>query len=294
MYRHKVIWDMDPGIDDAIALLLALKAKAKLVGITTVAGNVEVEKTAQNACRILRFMGRKIPVGKGLDRPLVRELRTCPEIHGEDGLGNCGLPRAPTKVPHFMNIWRKVPDETIALCTGPLTNVAVALLSLPRLRERLKEIVVMGGALNLTKWGKGNVTRDAEFNFYTDPEAVFIVLRSGVPVTLVPLDATMHPSLKIRGKLGTPLSPAARLAQKMLDYQIARLGETYLHDVTALMYLLAPHLFKPQLCRVSIKLEERKRGKVYVDTKGCMVKVSLVGDGGELMSLVKKLLGFEG
>jgi inosine-uridine nucleoside N-ribohydrolase len=291
--KSKIVWDMDPGIDDAIALMLGLKAGIRLVGITTVAGNVEVDKTTNNACRIMKFMKREISVGRGLDRPLVRELETCPHIHGSDGLGNCGLP-SPSfrKVGHFMEIWRKLPSNTIALCTGPLTNVAVALLSVPDLRHRLREIVVMGGAMNLTEWGSGNVTPDAEFNFYTDPEAVSIVLRSGIPITLVPLDATMHPALRITKRLGVPVSSEAKLAQKLLDYQLKKLKETYLHDATALLYLLAPELFELRSYRILIELGER-RGKISITPKGHRVKVALVDDGERIMDLIRRFLGFE-
>ena len=283
---------MDPGIDDAIALMLGLKAGINLIGITTVAGNVEVEKATDNVCRILRFMRRRVPVGKGLDKPLVRDLRTCPEIHGKDGLGNCKLPEPSSSIRHFLEIWRKLPVNTTAICTGPLTNVAVALLSLPDLPRRLKEVVVMGGAMGLFEWGKGNVAPDAEFNFYTDPEAVSIVLRSGVPVTLIPLDATMHPSLKITKGLGTPRSREAKVASRMLNYQLRRMGETYLHDVIALIYLLAPQFFEVRSYRISIDLGER-RGKVLTDPEGYRVKVCLVNNGEAIMNLTRRLLGFE-
>jgi inosine-uridine nucleoside N-ribohydrolase len=289
--QPKIVWDMDPGIDDALALLLALKSGVKLLGITAVAGNAEVEKTTRNVHRILEFAKKRIPVGKGLGKPLVRELKTCPEIHGEDGLGNCGLPEPPTSAKHFLEIWRRVPKGSIAVCTGPLTNVAVAFLSLPDLRQKLEGLIVMGGALGLTKWGGGNVTPDAEFNFYTDPEAAHIVLRSGVPLTLVPLDTTQHPSLKITGNLGNPLLPEARLAEKLIGYQLKRLGETHLHDVTALAYLLAPQFFKVRTYSISIDLGG-KRGRVIMDQKGARVHVPLLVDGQGVMKLVKDALGF--
>jgi purine nucleosidase len=287
----RVVWDMDPGIDDAVALLLALQSKVKLVGLTAVAGNAEVEKTTRNICRILEFTGRKIHVGKGLDKPLIRELKTCPEIHGEDGLGNCGLPEPSTKAKHFLEIWRRIPPGSIAVCTGPLTNIAVAFLSLPDLRQKLERLIVMGGALGLTKWGRGNVTPDAEFNFYTDPEAAHIILRSGVPLTLVPLDTTQHPSLKITGRLGRPLSPEAELTEELIEYQLKKLGETHLHDVTALAYLLAPQFFKVRTYNVSIDLWE-KRGRVTMNQKGTRVHVPLLVDGQGVMKLVKDALGF--
>jgi len=288
----EILLDMDPGIDDAVALMMALKSGVRVFGVTTVAGNVEVEKTSSNARRILQFMGRgEIPVGRGMDRPLVRQLRTCPEIHGEDGLGNCGLPEPSTGVNHFLEIWRQLPTGSIAVCTGPLTNAAVALLSIPDLHLRLRELIVMGGVLGLTEWAKGNVTPDAEFNFYTDPEAAHIVLHSGVPLTLVPLDTTLHPSLKITKSLGSPLSPAAELAERLVEYQLKKLGETHLHDVTALSYLLAPQLFEVRTYSISIDLGER-RGKVLVHPGGVRVQVPLLVNGQALMDLVKSTLGF--
>lgn len=284
--KSRVILDMDPGIDDALALMLALRSGLEVVGVTTVAGNVEIEKTTRNACRILKFMGREdVPVGRGLRKPLLRGLKTCPEVHGEDGLGECGLPDSSLRTGFFLDLWRELPAGTVAVCTGPLSNVAVVLLALSM--PPVERLVVMGGALGLKEWGKGNVN-GAEFNFHTDPEAVSVVFQSGIPITLVPLDVTMDPSIKVdRNFLSKlhPLSREAELAVRLLNFQVDRLGETYLHDVVALSYLLDPSIFSTRHLSLSIDLEG---GRLRIDPGGTHIETCVGIDGARFLELFKR------
>lgn len=191
-----VLIDTDPGIDDALALILALRSpELDVRGITVVHGNVPVDRGTRNAFRILDLIGRRdVPVSSGAAVPLLRELRTAEIVHGADGLADLittEVDASPdgTAGPAFLVRTLEAAVQPITIITlGPLTNVAIALAFAPHLAERIERIVTMGGAVR----SEGNATPAAEFNILADPEAAAIVLRSGVPVTLVPLDATMR------------------------------------------------------------------------------------------------------
>lgn len=185
---------MDTGIDDALALILALRlGELQVEAVTTVAGNVEVELATANTLRVLELAGRAdIPVAQGAGKPLLRPLRTAREVHGEDGLGNTHLP-PPKGQPVAQHAWELVASTVLAapgqislVATGPQTNLALALLNEPGVARAIKEIVFMGGAACCP----GNTTPRSEFNIATDPEAARIVLRSGIPITMVGLDVT--------------------------------------------------------------------------------------------------------
>jgi purine nucleosidase len=190
-----VLIDTDPGIDDALALFLALRSpELDVRGITVVHGNVPVDLGTKNAFRILDLIGRgDVPVAAGAAVPLVRELRTAEIVHGANGLADLATMEVegssePMAGPAFLVRTLEEADRPITVITlGPLTNVAIALAFAPHIAGRIDRIVVMGGAVR----SEGNATPAAEFNILADPEAAAIVLRSGAPVTLVPLDATM-------------------------------------------------------------------------------------------------------
>lgn len=194
---RKVIIDTDPGIDDAIAILLALSAEKELevLALTTVNGNVDVEKNTKNACRILEAAGRcDVPVYKGSDKPLVRERRSVSEVHGQDGLGDTNLPEPEKKpeaedaVDYLIRKAREEKGELTLLPIGPLTNIAKAVQRDAEFAENIKEVVIMGGGEKM-----GNTTPVAEFNFWEDPEAAKIVFEAGFKkVTMIGLDATAH------------------------------------------------------------------------------------------------------
>ena len=220
---RKIIIDTDPGIDDAIAILLALSAEKELevLALTTVNGNVDVEKNTKNACRILEVAGRcDIPVYKGSNKPLVREKRGGAGVHGEDGLGDTGLPE-PTKAPEAEDavdfLVRKAREEKgnlTLLPIGPLTNIAKAVQRDPEFAKNIKEVVIMGGGEKL-----GNVTPVAEFNFWEDPEAAKIVFAAGFEkVTMIGLDATGY----------IWMTPAHRELLYQVDTRISR----FIYDIT--------------------------------------------------------------
>jgi inosine-uridine nucleoside N-ribohydrolase len=194
----RVIIDTDPGVDDALALLLAMRSpELKIEGITPVAGNVPLELGLPNALRMVEIAGRTdIPVAPGAKTPLLRRLVTATYAHGENGLGGAVFPEPKTKpiaepaAEFIRRIVRRYPGEVTLIPIGPLTNIATALSLDTELAGMVRGIVLMGGSLS-----GGNITPAAEFNIYVDPEAARIVFQSGVPITMVGLDATRKTSL---------------------------------------------------------------------------------------------------
>src|SRR5438105_14239409 len=187
----RVIIDTDPGVDDALALLLAMRSpELKIEAITPVAGNVPLELTLPNALRMVEIAGRTdIPVAAGASAPLLRRLVTAAYAHGENGLGGAVFPEPKLKpadqpaAEFIRTTVRKHPNELTLITVGPLTNVASALSLDTELARLIPRIVMMGGSLS-----GGNITPAAEFNVYVDPEAARIVFQSGVPITMVGLD----------------------------------------------------------------------------------------------------------
>lgn len=192
--KEKVIFDTDPGIDDALALLLlAASPEVELRAITVTHGNTSQEKCLRNALQLVELAGiQDVPVIRGATEPLVKELSVAEETHGDGGLGYAVLP--PSKVvahatcAHDVIIQEieKNPGEITILAVGPMTNVALALLKKPSIAGKVKRIIAMGGAIHYP----GNATPQSEYNVYCDPEAFDIVVKAGIDFTLVPLDVT--------------------------------------------------------------------------------------------------------
>ncbi|GBC71758.1 Pyrimidine-specific ribonucleoside hydrolase RihA [Candidatus Calditenuaceae archaeon HR02] len=260
---EKVILDMDPGIDDALALLLAISSPEIAVqGVTTVAGNTTVEKTGLNARRVLEYVGRgEIPVYYGSSSPMTRPLTTAEHVHGLDGLGEAKIPM-PRQLPSLGGIQfiaetvANNPGEVTLIATGPLTNVALAFILYSRTPRLVKRLVIMGGAYHLTPYGRGNVTPLSEFNIYTDPEAANIVFNSSVPLTCVGLDISTNPSVKINRKRYEAIrgltGKKAELASRIMKYQLERWGEVEVHDVLAVAAALRPEIFQTVEMRVQV------------------------------------------
>jgi inosine-uridine nucleoside N-ribohydrolase len=190
----KVILDTDPGIDDALAFIL-LKAmpEISLQAITTTHGNTTVQKCTENALKLVELLGMEnIPVAEGAHEPLVKTLSVAEETHGDTGLGHAVLPPAKIKAVEsnaanlIIDIVNDNPGEITILCIGPVTNLALALLKEPSLRKKIKNVVSMAGTIHYP----GNATPSSEYNVFCDPEAFDILLRSGIDLTIVPLDVT--------------------------------------------------------------------------------------------------------
>lgn len=254
---------MDPGIDDALALLLALKSpEIQVLSIGTVAGNAPVEMTSANARRVLEYMGvTNIPVTMGAAKPLNHPLVDALNHHGPDGLGQCGLP--PPKLPvqsmstcDFMaQLISDTPGEITLVATGPLTNVALAFKRYPQLPSFLAGLVLMGGVYGLTPHSKGNQTAFAEFNIWQDPKAAHIVLNSGADIYALGLDISMDPATHLNSQhleqLRAGHTPAAWLAAQLAEFGMKQRGRCELHDPLALASLLDDSLFD----FISVKVE---------------------------------------
>lgn len=192
--KQKLLIDTDPGVDDALALLMALRhPRAEVVGITVTAGNVGIQHTTRNALTLVERCGLEVPVFVGADRPLVWPAVDAAYVHGSDGFGDAGLP-APTRaaesehaVQAILRLSREHAGELTLVTLGPLTNLALALRLDPSLPERIPRLVVMGAAVT----GLGNITPSAEFNIYFDPEAAKVVFDAWPAFELVDWEATL-------------------------------------------------------------------------------------------------------
>ena len=190
----KVILDTDPGIDDALAFIL-LKAmpEVELQAITVTHGNTSVEKCTTNALKLVELLGmQNIPVAMGADQPLVKALSVAEETHGDTGLGHAILPQPTIRAIDqnaanlIIELVNANPGEITILCIGPVTNLALALLKDPSLRKKIKNVLSMAGTIHYP----GNATPSSEYNVFCDPESFDILLRSGIDLTIVPLDVT--------------------------------------------------------------------------------------------------------
>ncbi len=249
----RVIIDTDPGVDDALALLLAMRSpELKIEAITAVAGNVPLELTLPNALRMVEVAGRTdIPVAAGARAPLARRLVTASYAHGENGLGGAVFPEPKLKpaaqpaAALIRDIVRKYPGEVSLVPVGPMTNIATALNLDPDLPGLIPGITLMGGSLS-----GGNITPAAEFNVYVDPEAARIVFQSGIPITMVGLDATRKTSLtedhvRTLEAAQNPVSQAAaKIGRKALEHnrQMGFLVGPNMHDSLAVATFLDPSL----------------------------------------------------
>jgi purine nucleosidase len=266
MPRHVII-DTDPGIDDAVAILLALAAPEELevLGIIAVAGNLPLAGTERNARRVCELAGRiETPVYAGCARPLLRPLATAEDIHGETGHDRLPLaePKMPLQAQHgvdfLVDTVRATEAGTITVCAlGPSTNIAMALVKAPEIAGKIGELVVMGGAC----FELGNVTPAAEFNIHVDPEAAAIVLASGIPITMIPLDVT-HQVLATPQRLDALRAlgnrcgaVVAALLTTFEERRVDRFGDRgrALHDPCVIAYLLRRELFDGREVNVEVE-----------------------------------------
>ncbi len=260
-----IIIDCDPGVDDAIALLLAFASpELEILGITTVAGNVPLERLLRNTRQICELAGRTdTPIYAGCPRPMLRRLETAEAVHGASGLGGAVLPEPtmPTKVRHavdFLTDMLLLAGQPLTLATlAPLTNIALALIKTPTIATKIQQIVMMGGSTTV-----GNITPSAEFNIYVDPHAAHVVFTSGIPITMIGLQAT-HQVLTTPDRLhrlrhlNTPIATAA--ADMLATYgsqDAAQCGWAGppLHDPCVIAYLLQPGLFTSQPGHVQVEI----------------------------------------
>jgi inosine/uridine nucleosidase len=284
MSPKRIIIDTDPGVDDAFTFLLALASpEIKLEALTTTQGNVTVEKATRNALSVLD-LGRAshIPVAKGSVLPLVQPLRASAHVHGESGIGNAQLPEPQAKpvqghaVDYLIERTLAEPNEISIFPIGPLTNIAMAIRKEPRFAKAVKELVIMGGAIQ----EGGNMTALAEFNIYVDPHAAHIVFHSGIPITLIPLDVTHKCLLKQEhvDRLMKIDSPVTRFLKDAIDvYLNASINLGYegcaLHDPLTLGMIIAPELLTLKEYYVDVDIAGGvSMGKTFADIFNVMKK----------------------
>jgi purine nucleosidase len=268
--RQPIIIDCDPGIDDALALLLALASPDELdvLGVTVVGGNVPLAKTQYNAQRILTLAGRpEVPVHAGSARPMLISPRTT-DVHGGDGVGGATLPEpaAPlasvNAVAYLCETLMARPREITLCCLGPLTNLGLAISQEKDTPKVARQVVVMGGAAE-----GGNVTGYAEFNFYVDPHAAQLVFLSGADLVMIGLDLTRQvPITQARSDQISALgNKAAKAAHEMLAFYSQ--ADTAMHDPCVIAYLLQPALFSGRNAWVDIEVNDAERiGRSVVKT----------------------------
>ena len=274
-----IIIDTDTGVDDALALILALRSPELSVKvITTVAGNVEVEKCTTNVHRVLSWL--HLPsypiVATGAKKPLKRALTTAPEVHGKDGLGNLRggtLPKQSSAraVPTILSLAKEFTNRLTIVAIGPLTNIAHALLTQPTILRRVKRIISMGGAFRVP----GNTGPVAEFNYFVDPDAAHLVLNSGLPITVVPLDVTEQLVLMRRELEYRACRRASHLAT-----MIERFTKSYMKYHERTEGFFGGYLHDPLAIAVAIdpSLVTTRRVNVQIETKGVLTRGMSVAD----------------
>ncbi|MFV0379236.1 MAG: nucleoside hydrolase [Anaerorhabdus sp.] len=280
--KNKIIIDCDPGHDDAIALLLAFSSeKLDVLGVTVTGGNQTLEKTLQNAKNVLEYVKTEVPICEGLEKPLFRNLEIAPSVHGETGLDGPAFIKSEKEthnksaIEFIRDTLEKSKESITIVATGPLTNIGAFLISYPKLKHKIKEIVIMGGAVI-----GGNWSASAEFNILVDPEAAHIVFNSGIKMVMAGLDVT-HKALiypdeieEIR-KINHPVST---LVAELLDFFIIfhknqGFKGAPLHDPCTIAYLIKPEIFTSKEYFVDIETDgEYTTGSTVVDQNNILCR----------------------
>jgi purine nucleosidase len=302
MIPTRIIIDTDPGVDDALAFLLALASpEIHLEALTTTQGNVSVEKATRNALSVLELAhASHIPVAQGSMLPLVQPLRASDSVHGASGIGNSRLPDPRSKpipqhaVDYLIERVLAEPNQISIFPIGPLTNIAMAIRKAPGFAKAVKELVIMGGAIH----EGGNATPLAEFNIFVDPHAAHIVFHSGIPITLIPLDAT-HKCLLEQEHVDRLLkiqSPVSRFISEAVEvYSKSSLERGYagsaLHDPLTLATIIAPELLSLKEYYLDVDISGGvSMGKTFADSynitkKPANIKVALDVRGEDFIEL---------
>ncbi|WP_105648792.1 ribonucleoside hydrolase RihC [Cronobacter dublinensis] len=274
MKKTPIILDTDPGIDDAVAIAAALfSPEIDLQLITTVAGNVSVEKTTRNALQLLHFWQADVPVAQGAATPLTRPLRDAASIHGESGMDGYDFPahdRQTLNVPAFQAMYERLmasPEPLTLVTIGPLTNIALLLTHYPACTAKINRLVMMGGSA-----GRGNFTPNAEFNIAIDPEAAARVFESDIEIVMCGLDVTHQAVLTPDYLAALPaLNRTGQLLHALFSHYRAGSMTTGLrmHDLCAIAWLLRPELFTLKRCFVAVETRgDYTAGTTVVDIEG--------------------------
>ena len=271
----RLVLDCDPGLDDAIAILVAAHY-ADLIGITTVAGNVGINRTTRNALVVAQLAGLDVPVHRGAAQPLADAPVDGSRIHGESGLGDSVLPdltrsEASDDAVGFLCDTARSVDDLHVLAIGPLTNIALALERDPDLRNHLAGLTIMGGSA-----GAGNITPVAEFNIWADPEAAAVVFEKAAPLTMVGLDVTNQVVFgdDETARMRSAERPVAEFAAGLIEFLRDRFREYVgqsvvpVHDATAALAVTHPELFERSRHPVAVEVQgEHTRGMTVADLR---------------------------
>lgn len=276
---QKIIIDTDPGIDDVIAISMALRSpELDVLGLTSVFGNTYGEVTAQNALRLVELEEHdSIPVSRGSDVPLVFPLDALGTmVHGEDGMGNTNPPPPKGKViekfaaEFIVDTIHAYPGEVTLVPIGPLTNIALALKMDPMIVNLTKKVVIMGGAVSRP----GNISPTAEANIYHDPQAAEIVMRAGWPLVMVGLDVTQQVVMttSFLKEIYKANNPVTNLMQRILpfyqnfhNFLFGAGGDIHTHDPSVIAYLLKPDLFQTESVSIYVGIDGRCKGQTIAD-----------------------------
>ena len=292
----KYIIDTDPGTDDAVAFIAALKSpELDVVALTTVGGNASLEDTTRNALNLMTHLGRPdMPVYRGADTPLTGEFPFAYDFHGPGGLSiplpdSRSTPRPEPTADYIQDAALEHSGDLVIIALGPLTNIAQALLGRPDLQNRIKELIVMGGAVEVP----GNITPYAEFNTYCDPRAANVVFESGVPVTLIGLDVCRLVFFTREGDWQSGTSPteqtAARLIQGWFDIHPDR-DRFDLCDPLAIAAALDPSLIEYRPATVHADEDGETKGRTIADYDSGDINVALHVDADRATQLIRDRL----
>lgn len=273
MNKRPVIIDCDPGVDDALAIILAAKKESlDIKAITTVSGNVELKYTTKNARILSKILNLDVIIGKGAERPMIEDIVTSKNTHGKDGLGGIGNKFKEENLPNISNlpavevmakIIKESKEKVSIIATGPLTNVAIFLLAYPELKPKIEVISIMGGSITL-----GNKTAKGEFNFVLDPLSAYIVMNSNVKKIMSGLNVTLKAfvtdeDLKEISKINNNIS---KLAYDILNVYKGR--DKALHDPVAVIAITNPELLKYKAMNINVETSgEELKGVSFADER---------------------------
>lgn len=277
MIKRNIIIDCDPGIDDVIAISLALAYEDKLniLGISTVAGNQSIEKVTRNTLGLMSFFNKDIKVAQGAKGPLIRQKRPASNVHGENGVGDYELPESAelysnNAITFLRDTIMNADDKVTLVPVGPLTNIALLIKTFPEVMEKIELLSIMGGSTT-----GGNITPSAEFNIWADPEAARIVFDSRLNIVMSGLNVTHSTGLNREDvdKLFKSKGLATHMFGEILDFYFR--GDhvndgkfTPIHDACSIMYLLHPELFQYKYMDVKVDCsEDLNRGNTVCDVR---------------------------
>lgn len=294
-----LIMDVDTGVDDAMALALAVTLpEHELVAVTTVAGNVPIDLATANTLRVLNWIGNDAPVYRGMSKPLARAHYAATDVHGNDGLGGWQEPVAVREIETMsapeaiIQLARQYQGEIDGVFVGPLTNLAVALALEPELAGWFRHVTIMGGAF----FNPGNVTPAAEFNIFVDPEAAAAVADSVLACTWIGLDVTHQVSVssEIWKSLAGVTGPAPMLVREVCRQTIETRGleKVHLHDPLAVAVAAYPDLVTLREGRVRVDVGNFLRGETRLIEEDGAAKVADSVDAGRFVDIFRMSLGF--